>query len=273
MQFTRIGTDKMDQFERDGFVQVNELLLPSEVEYYSSLYNQFLSGEIDCKGTRLDLGAGEKQQKKGVENITTILWPSNYVTELTGSPAYQRALSIAQQLLGKDMAFDFDMLIDKAPESATITPWHQDASYWIDLPDKRAVSCWLALDEATLDNGCMWFAPGSHLKLLRPHRSAGKGGGALECDGTESEAIATPLKPGCCTFHAGGTLHYSRGNFTAQHRRALITNFRPEAMIRFEREKGFDHGKTKKVIQNRNIGTQTQDLSSKSTTSGFAGGR
>jgi hypothetical protein len=46
-------------------------------------------------------------------------------------------------------------------------------------------------------------------------------------------------------------LHYSRGNNTAGHRRALIINFRPKAMIRLEREQGFDHGKTKNVRENR----------------------
>ncbi len=71
------------------------------------------------------------------------------------------------------MAFDFDMLIHKAPHTNTAVPWHQDQAYWPNAPDKRAVSCWVrmcvprvctevmclqvALDNATVDNGCMWF--------------------------------------------------------------------------------------------------------------------
>jgi ectoine hydroxylase-related dioxygenase (phytanoyl-CoA dioxygenase family) len=149
------------------------------------------------------------------------------------------------------MAIDFDMLIDKAPMTNTPTPWHQDAAYWIDMPDRRAVSAWVALDEATVDNGCMWFVPGSHLNPLRPHRQAGKGGGALECEATEAEGVPAPLQPGSATFHHGGTLHYSRGNSTESRRRAYIVNFRPEAMVRYEREQGYDHGRSGNVTDRK----------------------
>ena len=87
----------------------------------------------------------------------------------------------------------------------------------------------------------MWYVPGSHLLPVREHRPAGKGGGALECDDSESEGVAVPLKAGSCVWHHGGTLHYSRGNSTDRRRRAFITNFRPASMVAYEREKGFDH--------------------------------
>lgn len=67
------------------------------------------------------------------------------------------------------------------------------------------------------------------------------------CDASEDEAVAVEIKPGSCVFHHGGTLHYSRGNPTDKRRRAFITNFRPESMIRYEREKGFDHTGDRKV--------------------------
>ena len=102
----------------------------------------------------------------------------------------------------------------------------------------------------------MWFVAGSHLRPPRSHRPAGKGGGALECDGLEEEAMCVPLAPGSCTFHNGGVLHYSRGNSTCEHRRALIINFRPEAMIQLERTLGFDHGRSANVRTNRNAATK-----------------
>jgi len=248
--------DLAERFDSDGFVAVNDLLTPEEVEWYVAVYDRFLSGEIDAGALRSDLGAGGDKVKKGTENITQIMWPSEFVPGLKESVAYERALQLARQWLGDDMAFDFDMLIDKGPGTVTQTPWHQDCAYWVDLPDKRAASCWIALDEATQENGCMWFVAGSHKQELRPHRPAGKGGGALECDGTEEEAVCVPLKPGSCTFHGGSTLHYSRGNSTDGHRRALIINLRPQAMIDLEREQGFDHGKSANVRQNRNDGTR-----------------
>jgi phytanoyl-CoA hydroxylase len=241
----RTSSALAETFQRDGFAPIGPLLGPDEVESYRRIYDRFLRGEIDAGHRRSDLGAGAETTQAGVENITQIMWPSAVCPDLLDLPLHERGLAIARDLTGSDAAFDFDMLINKAPGTGTPTPWHQDAAYWLDLPDTRAVSIWVALDDATVDNGCMWYVQGSHLGPLRPHRPAGTGGGALECDCTEAEPGATPvpLAPGEAVAHAGGTLHYSRGNTTAdQNRRAYILNYRPAAMIEVERQRGVDHG-------------------------------
>ena len=230
-------------WEQNGYLVVPNIISSEEIAAYQSIYNQFLDGTIQTGTNRSDLGAGlGKDVAK--ENITQIMWPSDFVPTILTMPYHQKALSIAQALMGDDIQMDFDMLINKAPFTDTSTPWHQDAAYWIDMPDKRAASCWLALDEATVENGCMWYIPASHLKPIRPHRFAGKQGGALTCDASETEGAAVELLAGSCVFHHGMTLHYSRGNTTKSQRRAFIVNFRPDAMIELERQKGFDHGRS-----------------------------
>lgn len=230
-------------WEQNGYLVVQNIISSEEIAAYQSIYNQFLDGTIQTGTNRSDLGAGlGKDVAK--ENITQIMWLSDFVPTILTMPYHQKALSIAQALMGEDIQMDFDMLINKAPFTDTPTPWHQDAAYWIDMPDKRAASCWLALDEATVDNGCMWYIPASHLKPIRPHRFAGKQGGALTCDASETEGAAVELLAGSCVFHHGMTLHYSRGNTTKSQRRAFIVNFRPDAMIELERQKGFDHGRS-----------------------------
>ncbi|AOW11481.1 SnoK-like protein [Flavobacterium gilvum] len=176
--------------------------------------------------------------------------PSRIYPNLLHQPLHQKSLAIARQLLGDDIALDFDMLINKAPHTNTPTPWHQDCAYWISMPDTRATSCWVALDEATKENGCMWYVPKSHLEPTRLHEPSAKGG-ALQCQANEEEAIAMEIKPGSCVFHHGGTLHYSRGNSTDKQRRAFITNFRPDEMIRYEREQGYNHTGERKVRDDR----------------------
>lgn len=252
----RISSHQIEFFQQNGYLIIEGILTPNEVESYRQLYDQFLDGTIDTAGNRSDLGAGLGSNTTR-ENITQIMWPSDFAP-LLDMPYHQRSLQIAQALMGEDIAMDFDMLINKAPYTNTPTPWHQDAAYWVDMDDARAVSIWLALDEATIDNGCMWYVPGSHLLPLRAHRSAAKGG-ALMCDASENEGIGIPLLPGSCILHHGGTLHYSRGNSTDSNRRALIVNFRPQAMIDLERAQGFDHGRTGGASdrQIRNTSTQT----------------
>jgi phytanoyl-CoA hydroxylase len=241
------------KFGSDGFAALGEVLTKEEVATYQSIYNRFLTGEIDTGDKRSDLGS-HVPRKEGVrENITQIMWPSALYPPLRDLPLHATGLSIARELIGDDAEFDFDMLIHKAANTAVPTPWHQDAAYWVDLPDHRAVSIWVALDDATIDNGCMWYVQGSHKRPLRPHRPTGDGKN-IECDCSEQEPGATPvpLTAGQAVAHAGFTLHYSRGNRTDGTRRAYVLNYRPAAMIRLEREQGADHGLNENVRQVRN---------------------
>ncbi len=253
---TRAASTSTEAFATDGFAPLGALLSATEVEAYRTIYDRFLSGEIDAGAKRSDLGAGAPRRDGVTENITQIMWPSALYPELLDLPLHARGLALARELAGDDLILDFDMLIDKGPHTEVPTPWHQDAAYWIELPDTRAVSIWVALDEATLANGCMWYVRGSHHTPIRPHWPAGTGGGALECTCSESEPGATPLPlaPGEAAAHAGGTLHYSRGNTTSGHRRAYILNYRPAAMIELERASGMDHGLTDNQRTVRNPG-------------------
>jgi len=238
-----------ESFEVNGFLIVPGLVNKSTVEEYAAIYDRLLDLET-TKAHRYDLGSHASKTKKSndgpAENICQLMWPSNYDSSLLDRSIYKRLLNVVKRMMGEDMEFDFDMLINKFPESNTPTPWHQDESYWPDMPDKRAVSCWVALDDATLDNGCMWFVKGSHLEPgLRPHRWVKEGHRARCTDAcSEAEGEAFPFKKGSCSIHHGRTLHYTRGNTTDMQRRAYILNFRPRAMIEFERRNGFDHGKT-----------------------------
>lgn len=241
------------QLKDQGFVRVDGVLTLQQVDRYVQLYDAFLSGNIATGHLRADLG-GHVEDESDIaapERITQIMWPSARVPVLHDAPLHLRSLAIARQFAGDDMAFDFDMLINKLPNTNTSTPWHQDMAYWINLPDNRSLSVWMALDDATVDNGCMWYVPGAHREPLREHWEAGKGGGALECDASEEEGVPVPLPAGSAVLHVGAALHYSRGNSTNTHRRAFIVNCRPRAMIELERREGMDHGLTTNVREVR----------------------
>lgn len=226
-----------DRFLNDGFAKVNTLIGITEVEALRILYDGLLNDKERTLGLRSDLSGNNTDP---IEKITQIMRPSLIEPKLSKTNAYEVALSYAKDLLGDDMALDFDMLINKAPYTNTETPWHQDAAYWIKMPDKRSVSCWIALDDVFEDNGCMWFVPKKKSMDILEHKH-GLNKGALYCETDTSEAQSVPLNSGGCTFHDGFTLHYSKGNRTESQRRALILNFRPEKMIKLERAQGVDH--------------------------------
>lgn len=226
----------VENFHKNGFVQVSDILTNDEIEYFRKIYEDFLAGNISTDGHRSDL-SGSNSKK---ELIVQIMRPSILHPPLRESVLHQKAERLVKDLLGEDMELDFDMLIDKSPYTNKETPFHQDEAYWLDMEDKRAASCWVALDNVSKDNGCMWFVPESHKSELRSHTQIGNGG-ALKCKAYEEEATAIELSAGSCTFHHGRTIHYARGNKTGRRRRAIILNFRPKAMIEFERAQGFDH--------------------------------
>jgi len=232
-------------FSENGYVVSENILDKKELEDIREIYELFIENKIEVGNARSDLSGLTNGNGKS-EKITQIMRPSYFFPDLAQFAVYTKALNLAKSLLGNDMALDFDMLIDKSPHTNTPTPWHQDEAYWIDMEDKRATSCWIALDEVFRENGCMWFVPGSHKFAIRKHSQTGLKG-ALQCEANEEEATPVYLKAGDCTFHDGKTIHYSRGNETSLRRRALILNFRPEKMILFEREKGFDHLGERKV--------------------------
>lgn len=250
MSINKLTLEQLEFYNTNGYLVIENLISLEEVERYKEIYNEFLTGKINVGANRSDLGVNLGDNQK-IENITQIMCPSDFVPALLNHSYHLSALEISKQLMGDDSEMDFDMLINKSPFTNTITPWHQDEAYWLNVPDKRATSCWLSLDHATFESGCMWFVPGSHLKEVRKHSYAAKIGGALNCEASEAEGIGVELRPGSCTFHTGRTLHYSRGNSTSHNRRAFIINFRPVDMIRYEREHGFDHGK--QDSQNRQL--------------------
>lgn len=227
------------KFMNNGFVKVDSLLTSMEVLELKEIYDKLLADKKKTAHLRSDL-AGNNEDVNKIERITQIMRPSSISVKLAEHSIYTKGLQWAKNLLGDDMELDFDMLINKAPYTDTETPWHQDAAYWIAMPDKRSVSCWVALDKVFEENGCMWFIPRKKDETVLNHKNL-PNGGALYCHTETKDAQCVPLEAGSCTFHDGFTLHYSKGNSTNTQRRALILNYRPKTMVAYEREQGIDH--------------------------------
>ena len=194
-----VSTKQQSFFKEQGYLVIEHLINAEEITYYSDLYNSFLNNDIDASKFRSDLSGGDSTKEK----ITQIMVPSKLVPELLQKRLHQKSLKIARALMGGDIELDFDMLINKAPNTNTKTPWHQDAAYWIAMPDKRAASCWVAIDHTYKENGCMWYTPKSHLAPILPHVQTGNKG-ALKCQGSEDNSVCIELQPGSCVFSPRG---------------------------------------------------------------------
>ena len=141
----------------------------------------------------------------------------------------------AAQLLGVPRPrFWHDQVFYKPARHPGVVTWHQDYSYWTRSYPAGHVTCWVGLDDATLENGCVHYVPGSHRWGLLPRISLTKDMDAVkEYLEPEQAAAFRPepmvLKAGECLFHHSHTVHGSYGNRCDGPRRGVVVNFmRPD---------------------------------------------
>lgn len=237
-----------EAFRRDGYVHLRGVMSPAEMDEIEAVYDRFLRREISVVGKDFnDMTTGEHGTDPSGYAIVNVMLPRKYHPAWQGNTFERRAESIAEQLCGEGMALDFDQLLAKQPgRDDAVFGWHQDQAYWIDTDDRRTATCWLAVDDSTLENGCLQFLPGSNHEPVRPHRP-------LHEDRTKSHTLVTDLRPddvlrpvpisrGDITVHGEGILHGSGGNTSgASWRRAYIVAYRSLSTVEEERRLGFTH--------------------------------
>lgn len=215
-------------FHRTGYLALPAITTPEEVEQLQGIYDQLFSSKAGRdQGDHLDLVTTDEDDQEPV--LPNILNPTKYAPELANTRFRTNALAIAKQLLGPDAVLEGEHAILKPPRTAAATPWHQDEAYWDPAKTYNSLSVWIPLQEATPENGCMHFVPGTHQEVL-PHHPIGNDPRiiGLEVDDVETvtaNAVACPLPPGGATIHLSRTLHYTGPNQTDQPRRAYILIF------------------------------------------------
>lgn len=113
---------------------------------------------------------------------------------------------------------------------ANPTSWHLDTPFW-SFSDRRALSIWVALDDATLENGCLYFMPGSYHTTTFENPGIGKNMDAIfdfYPQFIQSKSVSVPMKAGSCSFHNGLTIHGAGANMTNGFRRAMTCAYMPD---------------------------------------------
>jgi phytanoyl-CoA hydroxylase len=133
-----------------------------------------------------------------------------------------RILDRVACLIGPELKVILCQGLYKPPHTGGEVHWHQDDYYFRVSGDRPVVSCWLAFDDATVDNGCMWVLPRQHDRL-RDHETLGSGYAMSGVDA--SQAVALELAAGQVMFHHGATPHRTLANTTHSQRRAMAIHF------------------------------------------------
>ena len=135
----------------------------------------------------------------------------------------------ASQLLDGAVRFWHDQLFCKPAHHGGIVAWHQDYSYWTRTEPMTHLTCWIGLDDATADNGCLQYIPGSHRWRLLPITGLANDMNAIQSVLTEEQKrefkpVAVELKKGEASFHHPLMVHGSYPNRTERQRRAMVIN-------------------------------------------------
>jgi ectoine hydroxylase-related dioxygenase (phytanoyl-CoA dioxygenase family) len=136
----------------------------------------------------------------------------------------------ASQLLKGAVRFWHDQLFCKPAQHGGVVAWHQDYSYWTRTQPMAHLTCWIGLDEARRDNGCLQYIPRSHRWNLLPITGlAGNMDSIREVlDDEQMAAIERPvaieLRRGEASFHHPLMIHGSRANETSRPRRGAVVN-------------------------------------------------
>ena len=225
--------DLSGRFQHDGFAVVDELTTAEDIAQVRSLLDP-LFDRFDSLGDRaFDLagpilpGASPKSPEV---NEAAVLEP-----KLRATLTYERCRKIARHLLGVPVGYQFDHAIYKSPHNQTPTAWHQDEAYNLEPIPLHSIHFWIPLQPVNVENGCMWFIPGSHQGGLLTHGLTNPrgGGGTRAVENLDSRsAVACPLNVGGATIHQPLTLHYTGANQSHEHRRAWILHFGAYGKVR-----------------------------------------
>ena len=136
---------------------------------------------------------------------------------------------IAHDLLGDNVRLYWEQAVYKQPHSSEPVLWHQDNGYTFVEPQSY-LTCWIAMTDATSENGCVVVMPGAHRDGTLLHRETPIG---YECWGDHDLAVEVPVRAGSIVVFTSLTPHYTERNQTDAVRKAYIVQYAPDGAVAY----------------------------------------
>jgi ectoine hydroxylase-related dioxygenase (phytanoyl-CoA dioxygenase family) len=219
-----------EQYQRDGYAICRGLVDAPAVK---ALRDEAVAIACGQRGAIEGVALLDAGDEAALKNVLAIHFPHKISPLMRAMLSHPPIVGVLTQLVGPDVKCMQSMLFVKnagKPGQA----WHQDETF-IPTTDRSLIGAWIALDDATIDNGCLWIQPGSHAPgRLWPMQRCDdpRFDGAPEAVGWEAEfggresGIAAEVPAGSVVFFNGFTLHRSLDNRrTSGCRRALVNHY------------------------------------------------
>jgi len=219
----------VDRFDRDGYVVLPDALSPAEVaELKDEALRIFRGDHGAIRG--LTAGAADEPDDEVIRRYACIHDPHKLSTVIRAALAHARVVAALTELIGPNVKAMQSMLFTKG-EGKPGQAWHQD-EYFIPTRDRSLTAAWIALDDATVDNGCLWALPGSHRPgIIYPDREHDDvrfdcAIEAYDFPYTDKDAVPLEVAAGSVIVFDGYLLHRSLPNTSRRGmRRALVNHY------------------------------------------------
>jgi len=221
-----LNAEQIASFQDNGFLIVEDFLNTDELDRWRRVTEEAVQMRLgsDALNNQKDPDAFYSQV------FTQCLRLADIHDEMRELVYDRRIGKMGAELAGVDgLRVWHDQALFKPP-FGNPTGWHLDNPYW-SFSSKQSLSFWIALDDATLENGCMWYIPGSHKEAT--YENVGIGQNIADLfkvypQWREIDPACGACKAGSVVWHNGLTAHGAGANMTRHPRRAMTCAFMPD---------------------------------------------
>ena len=159
-----------EHFEKHGYVTLGSLLSTSELSGLQRRAEDLMMGDVTIPGVTFQLDGRTEEYKLESRTVGPSKKSLDYrrLDELHNDPLFLEYMQnpVFQQLtrhyIGENVSIFRSMFMNKPASKGTELPWHQDVGVGWGIDSTPATTVWTALDDATIESGCMQIVPGSH---------------------------------------------------------------------------------------------------------------
>ena len=207
-----LSREQVEAFNRNGYIKGIQIFDEEEIGEQRRFFDDILAQTLAVGGSSYALSSAHIKYGKVYDTLT-----------------HPRIVACIRDLLGEEVIAWASQYFCKLPGDPRVVSWHQDASYW-PLTPSRAITAWLAIDDADTENACMRFVSGSHHHgHLTYHLSEEAENNILNQTVEDVEQFGDPvdveLKAGQISIHSDLLLHSSGPNPSERRRCGLTLRY------------------------------------------------
>ena len=219
--------DQITSYRENGFLVLENFLSADELAHWRQCTDEAVAERLAATNTAANQGDPDSFYAQVFLQCLRLADTHAGMHEIMFDP---RLGELAGRLSGADgIRIWHDQALIKPP-FGNPTAWHLDNPYW-SFSSPQSLSIWVALDDATLGNGALWYIPGSQ----KTARFETVGIGERQSDlfrvypeWRDVGTVACPCPAGSAVFHSGLTAHGAGANMTNRPRRAMTCAYMPD---------------------------------------------